>query len=85
MLSLSFPRLLEKIINTSKASNKLDIILVSIIKDFVRYHLELLREIPIDPQIVEACDSGKPYIQEFVDSEAAKRFHQSILPLINLT
>ena len=42
-----------QIINTSKASNKLDIILVSIIKDFVRYHLELLREIPIDPQIID--------------------------------
>jgi type IV pilus assembly protein PilM len=42
-----------QIINTSKASNKLDIILVSIIKDFVRYHLELLREIPMDPEIVD--------------------------------
>jgi len=42
-----------QIINTSKASNKLDIILVSIIKDFVRYHLDLLREIPIDPQIID--------------------------------
>jgi type IV pilus assembly protein PilM len=42
-----------QIINTSKTSNRLDIILVSIIKDFVRYHLELLREIPIDPQIID--------------------------------
>ncbi len=42
-----------QIINTSKASNRLDILLVSIIKDFVRYHLELLREIPIDPQIID--------------------------------
>ena len=42
-----------QIINTSKASNRLDILLVSIIKDFVRYHLELLREIPLDPQIVD--------------------------------
>ncbi len=42
-----------QIINTSKASNKLDIILVSIIRDFVKYHLELLREIPIDPQIID--------------------------------
>ena len=42
-----------QIINASKASNKLDIILVSIIKDFVRYHLELLKEIPIDPQIID--------------------------------
>ncbi len=42
-----------QIINTTKASNRLDILLVSIIKDFVRYHLELLREIPIDPQIID--------------------------------
>ncbi len=42
-----------QIINTSKASNKLDIILVSVIKDFVRYHVELLREIPIEPQIID--------------------------------
>ncbi len=42
-----------QIINTSKASNKLDIILVSVIKDFVRYHIELLREIPIEPQIID--------------------------------
>ena len=42
-----------QIINTSKVSNKLDIILVSVIKDFVRYHIELLREIPIEPQIID--------------------------------
>ena len=42
-----------QIINTSKTGNKLDIILVSIIKDFVRYHLDLLREVPIDPQIID--------------------------------
>jgi type IV pilus assembly protein PilM len=44
---------LDYLINTSKASNKLDIILVSIIRDFVKYHLELLREIPIDPQVID--------------------------------
>jgi len=42
-----------QIINTSKVSNKLDIILVSVIKDFVRYHIELLREIPVEPQIID--------------------------------
>jgi type IV pilus assembly protein PilM len=42
-----------QIINTSKASKKLDIILVSVIKDFVRYHVELLREIPIEPHIID--------------------------------
>ena len=42
-----------QIINTSKTSKKLDIILVSVIKDFVRYHVELLREIPIEPHIID--------------------------------
>jgi type IV pilus assembly protein PilM len=42
-----------QIINTSKASNKLDIILVSVIKDFVRYHVEMLREIPIEPHVID--------------------------------
>jgi type IV pilus assembly protein PilM len=42
-----------QILNTSKVSNKLVIILVSIIKDFIRYHIDLLREIPLDPQIVD--------------------------------
>jgi len=42
-----------QILNTSKVSNRLVIILVSIIKDFIRYHIDLLREIPLDPQIVD--------------------------------
>lgn len=42
-----------QVIHTSKASNKLDIILVSVIKDFVRYHVEVLQEIPIEPQIID--------------------------------
>jgi type IV pilus assembly protein PilM len=42
-----------QIISTSKASNKLDIILVSIIKDFIQHHIDLLREIPVAPQIVD--------------------------------
>jgi len=42
-----------QVIHTSRASNKLDIILVSVIKDFVRYHVEVLQEIPIEPQIID--------------------------------
>jgi len=44
-----------------------------------------LGHIPIDPQIVEACDSGKPYIQQFADSATARCFAQSILPVMSLT
>lgn len=42
-----------QILNTSRGGNKLDIILVSIIKDFIRYHIDMLRDIPLDPQIVD--------------------------------
>jgi len=44
-----------------------------------------LGRIPIDPQIVEACDSGQPYIQQFADSATARCFAESILPVMNLT
>jgi Mrp family chromosome partitioning ATPase len=44
-----------------------------------------LGRVPVDPQIVEACDSGQPYIQQFADSTTAKCFSQSILPVMNLT
>ena len=44
-----------------------------------------LGRIPIDPQVVEACDSGQPYIQQFADSATARCFTESILPVMNLT
>ena len=37
-----------------------------------------LGKIPIDPQIVEACDSGKPYIKYFSETNASKAFKQAI-------
>jgi len=43
-----------------------------------------LGRIPIDPRIVEACDSGKPYIQKYKDSQTAHTFNQSILPFMDL-
>jgi len=43
-----------------------------------------LGRIPIDPAIVEACDSGKPYIQQYKDSQAALAFKQSVLQFIDL-
>jgi Mrp family chromosome partitioning ATPase len=47
-------------------------------------NVPFLGRVPIDPQIVEACDSGQPYIQQFSDSATAKCFAQSILPVMNL-
>ena len=43
-----------------------------------------LGAIPIDPVIVDACDSGKPYIREYKDSKTAQIFNRIILPFINL-
>ena len=41
-------------------------------------NVPFLGKIPIDPQIVEACDSGKPYIEHFSETQAAKAFKQAI-------
>ncbi len=41
-----------------------------------------LGSIPIDPQIVEASDSGKPFVYHFAKSEAAKAFKVVIEPLM---
>jgi len=42
-----------------------------------------LGKIPIDPAIVEACDSGKPYIKEYEESQAALAFKQSIMQFMD--
>jgi ATP-binding protein involved in chromosome partitioning len=41
-------------------------------------------QIPIDPQIVRACDSGMPYVQYFSTSQAAKALKAAIAPLLEL-
>ena len=47
-------------------------------------NVPFLGKIPIDPAIVEACDSGKPYIQEYKESQTALAFKQSILQFTDL-
>ena len=44
----------------------------------------LLGRIPIDPQMVEACDAGTPYIERFPESAAAKAFERAVAPLLAL-
>ena len=41
-----------------------------------------LGSIPLDPQIVEASDSGKPFVYHFAKSEAAAAFKKVIEPLL---
>jgi len=43
-----------------------------------------LGRIPIDPQIVRACDSGRPYVQHYCSSPAAQAFKEAMLPLLEL-
>jgi ATP-binding protein involved in chromosome partitioning len=43
-----------------------------------------LGRIPIDPEIVLACDSGRPYVKHYSRSRAAKAFKEAIKPLIEL-
>ena len=45
-------------------------------------NVPFLGRIPIDPQIVEACDSGKPYVQHYGLSQAARAFKEAMLPLL---
>jgi len=43
-----------------------------------------LGRIPIEPQIVRACDSGRPYVYHYSQTKTAKLFKEAISPLLNL-
>jgi len=43
-----------------------------------------LGRIPIDPQIVEACDSGRPFVYHYNQSQTAKAFEKILNPIIEL-
>jgi len=47
-------------------------------------NVSFLGRIPIDPQIVRACDSGQPYVQNYSSSQAAQAFKKAMLPLLKL-
>ena len=50
----------------------------------VQMEVPFLGQIPIDPQIVRACDAGQPYIQHYSSSQTAKTFNEAIQPLLEL-
>ena len=50
----------------------------------IQMNVPFLGRIPIDPQIVRACDSGQPYVQHYSSSQAAQAFKEAMLPLLNL-
>ena len=47
-------------------------------------NVSFLGRIPIDPQIVQSCDSGQPYLQHYSQSQTAQAFNEAMLPLLEL-
>jgi len=47
-------------------------------------HVPFLGRIPIDPQIVQACDSGRPFVYHYNQSQTAKAFEQTLNPILKL-
>jgi len=47
-------------------------------------HVRFLSRIPIDPQIVEACDSGRPFVYHYNQNQTAKDFEQVLNPILEL-
>jgi ATP-binding protein involved in chromosome partitioning len=47
-------------------------------------NIPFLGRIPIDPQIVQACDSGEPYIQHYSHCQTAQSFNEVIKPILEL-
>jgi ATP-binding protein involved in chromosome partitioning len=47
-------------------------------------HVPFLGRIPIDPQIVQACDSGKPFVYHYSRSQTAKAFEKILNLIIKL-
>jgi Mrp family chromosome partitioning ATPase/predicted Fe-Mo cluster-binding NifX family protein len=43
-----------------------------------------LGRIPIDPQIVQACDSGRPFVYHYNQSQTAKAFGKTLNPILEL-
>jgi Mrp family chromosome partitioning ATPase/predicted Fe-Mo cluster-binding NifX family protein len=47
-------------------------------------HVRFLGRIPIDPQIVQSCDSGKPFLYHYNRSQTAKAFEKALNPILEL-
>ncbi len=47
-------------------------------------NVPFLGRIPIDPQIVQACDSGKPFVYHYNQSQTAKAFEKVLSSILEL-
>ncbi len=44
--------------------------------------IPFLGKIPIDPKIVEACESGQPYVDKYKDSSVVKSFNEAVSSML---
>jgi len=49
-----------------------------------RMDVPFLGQIPLDPQIVQSSDEGRPFIYHHQDTEAAAAFQKIVEPLLAL-
>jgi len=47
-------------------------------------HVPFLGRIPIEPQIVQSCDSGKPFLYHYNQSQTAKAFEKTLNTILEL-
>jgi len=47
-------------------------------------HVPFLGRIPIDPQIVQSCDSGRPFVYHYNQTQTAKAFEKILNPILEL-
>jgi len=47
-------------------------------------NVPFLGRIPLDPQIVQACDSGKPFVYHYNQTQTAKAFEKILNPILEL-
>jgi ATP-binding protein involved in chromosome partitioning len=50
----------------------------------MQMNVPFLGQIPIDPQIVQACDSGTPFVHRYSQSQTAKAFEKILNPILEL-
>lgn len=46
--------------------------------------VRFLGRIPIDPQIVQSCDSGNPFLYQYNQSQTARAFEKTLNPILEL-
>jgi ATP-binding protein involved in chromosome partitioning len=47
-------------------------------------HVPFLGRIPIEPQIAQSCDSGRPFVYHYKQTQAAKEFEKILNPILEL-